>query len=347
MNKTYTVVLNTYNDTSSQPLSYITNFLFDWSIFENQDYIVYTYLATNRYIYKNNTLQYPYMLINTDAFQGLTYTNTDRIQNKNINLLGYIYPTTAITGLSYSYWVTTVGLNNNIPTYIQGRPTKNQFYIQLLNGDLTNTFTNQEYDIAEYLLTMKFIPAQCLRNIINKSDISRQITFQNFINREKKQKQSYNIVFNVLNANNLTYDVSGNVTNNRNLRFYFDWSVVLPADTAFEVYSTSLCNYRGGWVGSSYQSYPIFSIDCFPMLNYEANDIISTKSTTRLSIIYPTRQQNNENFPTNWNMNEPVYLTSRPFLNDFSLSIRNNNNSGQYGFNIGNWILSLKFVPLD
>ncbi len=149
-----------------------------------------------------------------------------------------------------------------------------------------------------------------------------------------------------MNANNLTYDGSGNVTNNRNLRFYFDWSV-LPADTAFEVYSTSICSFSGGWLGSSYLSFLIFTTDCFPMLNYEASNIISTKSTTRIATIFSRIQNNNENFPTNWNMNEPLYLTSRPFLNDFSLAIRNNNNSGQYGFNIGNWILSLKFVPLD
>ncbi len=82
------------------------------------------------------------------------------------------------------------------------------------------------------------------------------------------------------------------------------------------------------------------------MLNFEASTSILTKSTTRLATIFPTRQANNENFPTNWNMNEPLYLTSRPFINDFSLAIRNNNNSEQYGFNVGNWILSLKFVPL-
>ncbi len=29
MNKTYTIVLNSYNELSSKPTSYITNFLFD------------------------------------------------------------------------------------------------------------------------------------------------------------------------------------------------------------------------------------------------------------------------------------------------------------------------------
>ncbi len=78
----------------------------------------------------------------------MTYTNTGGIENKNITLLGYIYPTTVNTSIGYTYYATSVGLTNNIPTYIQGRPTKNQFYVQFFNGYLTNTFTNQEYDMA-------------------------------------------------------------------------------------------------------------------------------------------------------------------------------------------------------
>jgi hypothetical protein len=339
--KTYNIVLNRGLATSqSNPFKYIFYFNFDWSILPNQDYIVYTYLATNSYIYKTGTVQYSYVLLATNAFQGETYTNTPNIiQDKNVSALGYIYPTTVVGGgLSYSYWATHLGAYNNIPTYLTGRPTNNNFYFTYLNGDLTDTYTNQEYDLSQFVLTLKFVPAGNKRNIMNKINLARQITFENLTTKTKKYRQTYNVVLN----SELSYDN----TSNKTCKFYFDWSV-LP-DCAYEVYVTSQSGFGGGWLGASYGSFPCFTIDCFNSNNFQATkDKIDARTTTRLINLWAERNSNNVNFATTYIMNEPIYLYDRPRLNDFTILVMNSWLTNLFAFTFSRWVLNLKFVPLE
>lgn len=339
--KTYTIVLNRQNATSqTNALKYLFYFNFDWSVIPDQDYIIYTYLATNSFIYKTGTLQYPYILLSTNAFQSETYTNSKNvIQDKNVNTLGYIYPTFLIGGgLSYSYWPTYMGTTNNIPTYITGRPTNNNFYLTYLNGDLTDTYTNQEYDMSNFIFTLKFVPASNKRNIINKNNLARQITFENLITKTKKHRQTYNVVLNVEN--------SYNNTSNRTCKFYFDWSV-LP-DSAYEVYVTSQSGFGGGWLGTSYGSFPCYTIDCFNSNSFQATkDVTEARTTTRLANLWAERNANNVNFPTNYLMNEAIYLYDRPRLNDFTITVMNSWLTNTFAFTFSRWVLNLKFVPLE
>lgn len=341
MDKTYNIVLNRQlATTQSNPLQYIFYFNFDWNILPNQDYIVYTYLATNSYIYKTGTDQYSYILVATNAFQGETYTNTNTlIQDKNISVLGINYPTTVIGGgISYSYWASGVDLKNSIPTYINGIPKDNNFFIRFLNGDLTNTYTNQEYDLSQFVLTLKFVPASIKRDIISKTLLSRQITFENLINRKRINRKSYNIILNSAN--------SYSNTSNKTCKFYFDWSVM--PDCPYEVYTTSISGFSGGWLGTSYGSFPVFTIDCFTMNNFEVNPTsIQARTTTRLASFVAERNGNNVNFPTPYTYNEPIYLTGRPKLNDFTILVMNSWMTAIFGFGLSTWILSLKFVPLE
>ncbi len=336
-NQTYNIVLNQYNTNINLPFQLTFNFLFDWSYLPDQDYLVYCYFNSFRYIYKNGTLQYPYVLISTNAFQGLTYTNSQLINNQNSNIIGCVVPNLN-GGLGYSYWNAPTGLNQNLVTYINGRPRNNNFFIKFLNGDLTGTYSTQEYDLGTFNITLKFIPTNNIFNIINKTNLSRQITFENMIKRNSKRKQSYNLILNLSNAYN-------NGSSGKDVDFLFDWSVM--NNGAYIVYSTIITNWSPGWVGSSYQSFPVFNIDCFYGESYVNQQLIIQRSSTRLAIMYPKVQANNENFPTPYTLNEPIYINDRPNKNNFKITVLNNNGSGNYGFGVGLWILSLKFVPLD
>jgi hypothetical protein len=336
MNKTYNIILNRQNATTgTNPFKYIFYFNFDWSILPDDDYIVYTYLATNSFIYKTGTIQYPYILLATNAFQALTYTNDATVKMKNINVLGYNYPTTVIGGgLSYAYWASSTNATNNIPAYIKGRPNNNYFFITFLNGDLTDTYTTQEYDMSQFCLNMKFVPVNNKKNIITQTLLAKQLTIENILN--KKNKESYNIV---LNSNNSYSNVS-----NKTCKFYFDWSV-LP-DCAYTVYTTSISGFSGGWLGSSYGSFPVFTIDCFDMENYQPGAEVSARKTTRLASFVAERNANNVNYPTPYTFNEPIYLNSRPVLNDFTITVMNSWLTNTFAFAIAPWVLSLKFVPI-
>lgn len=334
--KTYNIVLNRINATTqSNPFQYIFYFNFDWTIIPDQDYYVYSYIATNSLIYKTGTSQYPYIIVNTNAFQGNTFISDQLIQDKNMTLLGYIYPTTVIGGgLSYAYWATSMGATNNIPNYINGRPTQNNFYIRYLNGDLTSTYPNQEYDLSQFVLTLKFVPVKNVKKIVLNSILAKELTLHKLTNKIKK---SYNLVLNSRNS----YD---NVSN-KTCKFYFDWSV-LPDNTAFQVYTSSISSFSGGWLGSSYGSFPVFTIDCFPMNNFENSSTIMSRTTTRLCSFVADRNANNVNFPTPYTYTPPIYLRERPRQNDFTIAVYNSWMTNIFGFAIGTWVLNLKFVPI-
>jgi hypothetical protein len=145
--ETYSVILNS-NLSTGTPTD--AQFNFDWSVLPDRNYLVhYSFNSSNMSITSGKVC-----LISSDIF---THTNTfvagaqtGRTSAQSSNILGVAYP--------YIYGATSALHADDStapPTYINTRPTLNQFSVHIKTADATPVaYPN----LAEWVLVLHFTP---------------------------------------------------------------------------------------------------------------------------------------------------------------------------------------------
>lgn len=145
--ETYNIVLNS-NLATGTPTDALFNF--DWSVLPDRDYIVhYSYNSSNMNIATGKVC-----LISSDIFSNSnTYFATGqggRTASQSSNILGIAYP--------YIYGaVSALHADDSTapPIFLNGRPTMNQFAIQIKTADATPvSYPN----LLEWVLILQFEP---------------------------------------------------------------------------------------------------------------------------------------------------------------------------------------------
>lgn len=154
-NKTYTFSFSSASGTTVAGNKNQVRYNIDWGVMPNQPYLVYfTYLGEINTIDGTKVpMVYADLIASSNVFEGgFPDQRTMSVRTNYLGLLRY----KQIGANSFLY----ADSDTNPPIYVATRPMNNQVLIQILNNDVPQTpYNPQAADLAAYVLTMHFVPA--------------------------------------------------------------------------------------------------------------------------------------------------------------------------------------------
>jgi len=133
--------------------------------------------------------------------------------------------------------------------------------------------------------------------------------------------QSFNVV---INSNFCTTETAGNATNDKN--YYIDWTSILPQGE----YQLSFSFIAEGNQLTTLPTVPLIYIDFLTQGKIDAvQPSYQATSSNFLGMVYPIVFHNATNynyFRADIQSNNPIYLSNRPYTNNFRVQILTNDN---------------------
>jgi hypothetical protein len=151
----YTITIPSTNKLSGDPAAPIGNatYQIDWSFLPNDcDFkMSFTFISKQEAAAGASVMNQVYLITSPDLASRLVYSAGKTTTTQSSPDLGYVYPNFAVVGASTYYGFIARATDNN-PIYIRGRPTSNQFTVQIYSTD--KSFIHNM--AADYVLTLTF-----------------------------------------------------------------------------------------------------------------------------------------------------------------------------------------------